>query len=63
MLEQLEPLCRGRANLSVEDIDARPEWVAAYNLKIPVLVVDGQEVCHYQLDRESVIKLLFAESE
>lgn len=63
MLEQLEPLCRGRASLTVENIEARPEWVEAYSLKIPVLVVDGEEICHYTLDRKKVAELLFAERE
>ena len=58
MLEQLEPLCRGRARLTVEDIDTRPEWIDAYSAYVPVLVVDGVEVCHYELDRNAVSELL-----
>jgi len=58
MLEQLEPLCRGRATLKVEDIDTRPDWIDAYSVYVPVLAVDGVEVCHYQLDRAAVSKLL-----
>ncbi len=60
MLEQLEPLCRGRASLLVQDVDDRPEWVDAYGLYVPVLVVDDQEVCRYQLDRNAVMELLTA---
>ncbi len=63
MLEQLEPLCRGRVNLSVEDIESRDDWVEAYSLKIPVLVVDGQEICHYRLDLEKVEVLLGLEAD
>ena len=58
MLEQLEPLCRGRATLLVKDVDAKPDWADAYGLYVPVLVVDGTEVCRYQLDRPAVLQLL-----
>lgn len=60
MLEVLEPLCRGRASLSVRDVDTRPEWADAYGLYVPVLFVDGIEVSRYQLDRETVVSLLAA---
>jgi hypothetical protein len=58
MLEQLEPLCRGRATITVKDIESREEWFDAYAILIPVLVVDGAEVCHYQLNTEKVLALL-----
>jgi len=58
MLEALEPLCRGRANLSVRDTDSREEWQHLYGEKVPVLTVDGEEVCYYHLDREAVVRLL-----
>jgi len=60
MLEVLEPLCRGRASLTVLDVDTRAEWAAAYGLYVPVLFVDGKEVSRYQLDRETVVSLLAA---
>ena len=60
MLEVLEPLCRGRASLSVLDVDTRAEWADAYGLYVPVLFVDGKEVSRYQLDRETVVSLLAA---
>jgi thioredoxin reductase (NADPH) len=58
MLEQLEPLCRNRARVVVEDVDTRPEWQKAYGEYIPVLVTGGREVCRYHLDREAVLNLL-----
>jgi len=60
MLEELEPLCRGRASLSVCDVDSRQEWADAYGLHVPVLFVDGIEVSRYQLDRKTVVSLLAA---
>jgi len=60
MLEELEPLCRGRANVIVRDVDTRPEWADAYGLYVPVLIVDGNEVSRYRMDREIVVALLAA---
>lgn len=60
MLEALEPLCRGRANLLVRDVDSRPEWAEAYGIYVPVLFVDGIELSRYQMDREAVVSLLAA---
>jgi hypothetical protein len=62
MLEQLEPLCRGRGTLLVRDVDTSPEWTDAYGLHVPVLVVDGEEICRYQLDRPAVSQLLATQS-
>jgi hypothetical protein len=58
MLEQLEPLCRGRAALVVQDVDTRQEWADAYGLYVPVLEADGKEICRYELDKAAVVKLL-----
>ena len=54
MIEQLLPLIRGRAEVEVFDIDTRPEWREKYDIRVPVLVFDGQELCEYKLDREAV---------
>lgn len=58
MLEVLEPLCRGRAALVVNDVDACDEWQQAYGEFVPVLHVDGEEVCHYTLDKPRVLAIL-----
>ena len=60
MLELLEPLCRGKASISVRDVDTNPEWLEAYGLLVPVLYLGEKEVCRYQLDRQQVIDLLTA---
>jgi glutaredoxin len=58
LLAELEPLCRDRAGIVVRDVDTNPEWLKAYSDAVPVLVVEGQEICRYHLDRSAVIKLL-----
>ena len=58
MLEQLEPLCRGKATIVVRDVDTRPEWVEQYGLLVPVLTENEQEICRYQLDRARFLEHL-----
>jgi Glutaredoxin-like domain (DUF836) len=38
----------------VVDIDADPLLVARYDERVPVLVLDGVELCHYHLDEARV---------
>jgi glutaredoxin len=38
------------ATVEVIDIDADPQLEARYNDFVPVLVCDGDELCHYHLD-------------
>ena len=62
LLEELEPLTRGRATIRVLDVDAKPEWAELYGLLVPVVYYAGSEVCRYHLDRGKVLALL-ADSE
>jgi len=56
LLGELEPLVRGRANLSVRDIDDRPDWQSAYGERVPVVCCNGEEICQYKLDRAAVLE-------
>ena len=58
LLEELLPLVRGRAQVSVEDIDSRAEWAAAYGTRIPVVELDGDFICQYRLDAAAVERAL-----
>jgi glutaredoxin len=40
--------------LEVVDIDSDPELVKRYGEKVPVLVRDAQEICHYYLDEAAL---------
>lgn len=56
MLEELEPLLRGRsAELVVVDVDLDEALKALYGLRVPVLAVDGRTVCEARLDPQSVL--------
>lgn len=52
--------CAGRQTFEVElvDIDADAALVARYGHKVPVLVGDGEEICHYFLDEHALSDFL-----
>jgi len=59
MRAQLYPL-EQRYGFSVEliDIGGDPELGARYGLKIPVLTAGAEEICHYTLDADALIRYL-----
>lgn len=55
MLNALEPLKNDYVfDVQVEDVDADPALEALYDEKVPVLVAEGKELCHYFLDVPAV---------
>lgn len=38
--------------LEIRDVDARPEWRAAYNDQVPLLLAGDAVICRYFLDPE-----------
>lgn len=38
------------------DVDEKESWKEIYGLKVPVLVCDDEEVCHFQLDEAQARK-------
>ncbi|SMG15119.1 glutaredoxin family protein [Paraburkholderia susongensis] len=55
MRAALEPLLiEFGAQVSVIDVDTDPLLEARYNERVPVLVCDGVELCHYHLDEARV---------
>ena len=60
LLEQLEPLVRARARITVRDVDDRPDWREAYGKRVPVVCGGAEEICHYHLDRTAVLTHLKA---
>jgi hypothetical protein len=58
LLEELEPLCRGRATITVRDIDTQSSWAEKFGLDIPVLMNGEEELCRHRLDRERVLSVL-----
>ena len=55
MRAALEPLLAGTgAKLDVIDVDADPLLRERYDERVPVLVCNGIELCHYHLDEPRV---------
>lgn len=59
MLLELERFCSGQAaHIRVVDVDADPLLSTRYGLKVPVLLLDDQPVCHGRFDAEEVARLI-----
>lgn len=58
MLEEIEPLIKGRAHLEIRDVDDNPDWVSRYGARVPVLLVANAEVCHFHLEKAALEQAL-----
>ncbi len=56
--EMLAALHRLKVFPTVVDVDADPALVALWDEKVPVLLLNGVEVCHYHLDERALRALL-----
>lgn len=45
-------------DIEIKDVDADPDLEAKYNERVPVLVANGAELCHYFLDEPKVREYL-----
>ena len=61
MLEQARPIA-ARHGLTIElvDIDADPALRERHHTRVPVLLLDGHEICHHFLDRSALERALAA---
>lgn len=61
MIDQLRPLAEEFDwSVRVLDVDADPILLEKWDERVPVLLADGRELCHYHLD-ESVVRAHIAE--
>ncbi len=58
LIEELLVLLHGRAEVQVHDIDSRADWRQEYDVRVPVVELDGSVLCEYSLDRARVLKAL-----
>ena len=58
--EELEQLRQTRSlpQLRLVDVDSDPTLQRRYGLHIPVLLLDGVEVCRHRLDSAELLRLL-----
>lgn len=54
LLEELLPLVRGQAGVEVVNVDLDADLREAYGARIPVVELDGRELCEYRLDRGAI---------
>ncbi len=58
VIEELVPLVRGRAELTVVDVDTDPALVADYGLRVPVVVAKTGDISDFPLDVQAVERFL-----
>ena len=58
LIEDLQPLLGGLAELEIRDIDANPEWHERFWQDIPVVEFEGRVICRHFLDREAITGIL-----
>ena len=58
LTEDLLNLTRGRAEVRVHDIDSRPDWLQKYDIRVPVVELDGAVLSEVSLDRDRVLEAL-----
>jgi hypothetical protein len=54
LLEELAIVVRGRATVTVRDIDSDAGLREKYGTRIPVVELDGRVICEYHLDGAAV---------
>ncbi|HWS02370.1 MAG TPA: glutaredoxin family protein [Gammaproteobacteria bacterium] len=52
-LQQEQPF-----DVEIRDVDTRPEWRAAFNDLVPLLLAGSEEICRYFLDPERLRRYL-----
>jgi hypothetical protein len=59
MLAELRVFCIGRnASIELLDVDADPDLRTRYGHRVPVLLLQGEPVCHARFDAAEVGRLL-----
>jgi hypothetical protein len=59
MLAELQRFCAGRAaSIELLDVDTDERLRARYAHQVPVLLMDGEPVCHAHFDAVEVARLL-----
>ena len=52
------PIIRGHLDLQICDIDTNGDWTARFGQRIPVVVFEGQEICHFKLDKDAIARIV-----
>lgn len=61
LVEHLEQLAREHHfDYEVRDVDGNPQWLAAYDTRVPLVEYRGDPVCEYFLDQAALLACLEA---
>jgi predicted thioredoxin/glutaredoxin len=58
LVEDLMELVNRRASVRVHDIDSRPDWREKYDVRVPVVELDGEVLSEFKLDPDAVNRAL-----
>ena len=58
LVEELMLIIRGRLDLQMCNIDNNGDWTARFGQRIPVVVFEGQEICHFKLDKDAIARIV-----
>ncbi len=58
LIEDLLILLRGRAEVRVHDVHSRVDWLQKYDIRVPVVELDGAVLCEVSLDSDRVLGAL-----
>jgi len=62
LVDELMPIIRGRLDLQMCDIETNSDWMAKFELRIPVVVFEGEEICHFRLDKDAIARIVDGKS-
>jgi predicted thioredoxin/glutaredoxin len=62
LVDQLMPIIRGRLDLQMCNIETNSDWMARFELRIPAVVFEGEEICHFKLDKEAIARIVDGKS-
>ena len=59
LLQQLSALQQTHGFTILEvDVDSRSQLIEQYGSQVPVVLCDGQQICHYFLDQAAILQCL-----
>lgn len=59
VLEQIRPICVAHgAKIEAIDVDSEPELAMEFGDRVPVILVDDEEIACWEIDEEELIEVL-----
>jgi hypothetical protein len=58
LIDELMPIIRDRFELQVFNIDTNSDWRLSFGQRIPVVVFEDLEICHFKLDKEAIARIV-----